>query len=49
MRYLLLISVHQTYFIIKNGDTVSWNQEKTAAEEKMVKEHQKHVTKTSKA
>jgi hypothetical protein len=49
MRYLLLISIHQTYFIMKNGDTVSWNQEKSAAEEKMVKEHQKPVTKTPKA
>jgi hypothetical protein len=34
---------------MKNGDTVSWNQEKTAAEEKIVKEHQKPVSKGSKA
>jgi hypothetical protein len=33
---------------MKNGDTVSWNQEKAAAEEKMIKEHQKPATKTSK-
>ena len=48
MRYLLLISVHQTYFIMKNGDTVSWKWGKSTAEGKIVKEHKEPVTKTIK-
>jgi hypothetical protein len=48
MRYLLLISIHQTYFIMKNGDIVSWKWGKSTAEGKIVKTYEKPVTKTIK-
>jgi hypothetical protein len=46
MRYLLLISVHQSYFIMKKGDTVSWKWGKSEAEGKITGKHTAPVTKT---
>jgi len=49
MRYLLLISIHQTYFIMKNGDTANWKSGGSATGGNIVKEHEKSVAQTIKA
>jgi len=48
MRYLLLISVHQSYFIMKKGDTVSWKWGKSEAEGEITAKHTEPITKTIK-
>ena len=48
MSYLLLISIHQSFFIMKKGDTVSWKWGQSEAEGKIAGKHTEPVTKTIK-
>ena len=48
MSYLLLISIHQSFFIMKKGDTVSWKWGQSEAEGKIIAKHTEPVTKTIK-